>query len=272
MWAARCPEAAMPAAGRTPTGRHRWVSFVSPPLGVLRVLNRRKRPVEGDFRSSLVENDVEVVLPFRALFPLSADKRRGAHIGHRVERAALPGDPTDNGVIVRLGYGVANRVGIELLGALEHVDGNPEIGQFEAERLRPLLATRLLVRLAKLARRLAGQARLERMMARPPYFRGNSRASVAQRIDRSREQDRFRRCHDLGPKTLLRALRPKDPELRRVEDTAANVAIEVLQLRDLCREVVGKRRIKAEVVHFEAVFPDGGGKPMLGIARGDTIR
>ena len=108
----------------------------------------------------------------------------------------------------------------------------------EADRLRPLLAARLLVGVAILLCRLAGQARLEGMVVRPPHLGRGAGAAVAQRLDRGGEQQRLGRRHDLGPIALLGALRPENRELRRVENAAGDVGVDVLQLGDLRGEVV----------------------------------
>ena len=77
---------------------------------------------------------------------------------------------TDQRLVVGVLDGVADRAGVELLGALEDVDRDLEVGVLEADRLGPLLLGGRRVGVAELLRRLAGEARLERMMLRPPHF------------------------------------------------------------------------------------------------------
>src|SRR5580704_19742886 len=99
------------------------------------------------------------------------------------------------------------------------------------------------------------------MMVRPPHFRRHASAAVAQRLDGGGEQQRLRRRDDFGPVALLRALRPEDRKLRRIENAAGDVAVRLLQLGDLRGEVVGQWRIKAEIVYVKTVALDGGRQP-----------
>src|SRR5580704_12511420 len=203
-------------------------SFLFPPapyisaVTVSGIRNRCERLVERDFRRRLVEDDVEVVFPLGPFFPLATDDRSRAYVRHRIGRSALPGDRTNDRLIVSLRDGVADRSGIELLGALESVDRDLEVGMLESERLGPLLSARFLVGVAILLRGLAGQARLEGVMVRPPDFGRHPRAAVAQCLNRGGKQQRLGRCHDLGLETLLRALRPENRELRWIENAAAD--------------------------------------------------
>src|SRR5579863_10362230 len=78
------------------------------PAKVSGILNHRERSVERDIRRRLVEDDVQVVLPLRALLPLPADERRSAYVRHGIKRtgAGLPGDRTDNRLVV----GISDRI------------------------------------------------------------------------------------------------------------------------------------------------------------------
>src|ERR1700734_3092903 len=143
--------------------RRKRDGICSPPSSRSGILNRLERAVDRNVRRRLIGYDFQIVLELLALLPLPADERGDAHIRDRVQRPTLPGERTDDRIIFGLGDGLANSRRLELLGALEDVDRYFQVGEFEAERLGPLLAGRLLVRIAILLRGLAGQARLERM-------------------------------------------------------------------------------------------------------------
>ena len=161
--------------------------------------------------------------------------------------------------------------GVELLRALQHVDRDFEIGVLEADRLGPLLAGRGRVGVAELLRGLSGQARLERMVLRPPHLGRGAGAAVAQRFDRRGKQQRFGRRHDLGAVALLRALGPEGDELRRVEDAAGDLAIGRLELGDLRGEVFAQRRIEAEIDDVEALAFEGRRHAVLLVVGGDPV-
>jgi hypothetical protein len=144
----------------------------------------------------------------------------------------------DQRVVVGLSDRIADRLRLELLRALEHIDRDFQIGVLEADRLRPLLAGCRLIGVAELLCRFAREPRFERMMMRPPHFGRHAHAAVAERLDRGREQKRLERRDDLRPVILLGALRPEDRELRRVEDAADDVAVGLFQLGNLGGEVV----------------------------------
>ena len=77
---------------------------------------------------------------------------------------------------------VADGGGLQLLGALEDVDRDFQVGMLEADWLGPLLAGGLSISVAKLLRRLASEAGLERMMLGPPDLGRQARGAFAQRL------------------------------------------------------------------------------------------
>src|SRR4029077_13781382 len=116
-------------------------------------------------------------------------------------------------------------LGRELLGSFQDIDRDFDVGMLEPDWLGPLLAGRGRVGVAELLRALSGEAGFERMMLGPPYLGRGAGAPVTERLDRRREQQRFGRRHDLGAVALLRALGPERHELRRVENSAGDLAV-----------------------------------------------
>src|SRR6266851_5573981 len=82
-----------------------------------RIFNRLERTVERDIWRRLIVNDVQVVLELGTFLPLTTDERRRAHVRHRIGRPSLPGDGADQGVVAGFLDRVADRGGVERLGA-----------------------------------------------------------------------------------------------------------------------------------------------------------
>src|SRR5579875_2681567 len=115
------------------------------------------------------DGDVETVT---VLLPLAGNDRRDANILHRL---ATPPNVTNDGVNVGRSDRGEDRLRIlRILAALEHIDDHFAQRMHVRDRLGPVLAGGFLVGRTELFARYPGQARLERVIWRPPHFTGDA--------------------------------------------------------------------------------------------------
>src|SRR5262249_21631422 len=176
----------------------------------------------GNLRRGLVGGDDQVEAVALAL-PLSGDERR---LGDVLDGLAGPLHRADH----RFGIGRAHRIEyrfrLHRLRALVHVYGDLEQRVLEADRLRPRPFGCVDVGVGEFLRALPGETGLERMVWRPPDFRGEAVAACAERIDHRREQQRLADGHDLRAEALLRRLRPEGGEVGRDHVAGDNLGID----------------------------------------------
>src|ERR1700733_10716113 len=226
------------------------------------------------FRRGFFVGDDDVVFIAVSQPPLAADQRGLGDIFLRKRRQvlAVPGDVADHGV--ELGRGDRFHdilVVADIARTLGDIDRKLEQRVDEADRLRPLLAGRFLVGHGDLFGRLSGQRRLERMVRRPPDFRRQVVAVLAQSLDGDREQDRFADRSGLRLEALLLRLIPEGGEIGRQHHAGDDLAFAFLEGGDLGTEIVGQVLIAARIGELVAELLEYRRKADLLVAPGVAV-
>ena len=123
----------------------------------------------------------------------------------------------------------------------------------------------------ELGRRLAVERRFERMRRRPPDFRRQVVAGLAERLQRHREQDAFADADRLRLEALLVGLRPEGGEVGRQHDAGDDLDIAALEGGDLRREIVGEVLVAAGIDQRKAVLGQHRREADIGIAPGIAV-
>ena len=122
----------------------------------------------------------------------------------------------------------------------------------EADRLGPWPPGCGAVAFSQLSRTFAREGRRERMVGRPPDFRGQAVAAVAKRLDYRREQQCLADGHNLRIEPLLRRLGPEVGEVGRNHVAGDDLAAGFLESGNLRGEIIGERLIASRVDKSEA--------------------
>src|SRR6266702_4963237 len=104
------------------------------------------------------------------------------------------------------------------------------------------------------------------MRGRPPHFRGEAIAEIAQRFDRSREQERLADGNDLRFETLLARLDQKVLRVRRNHDARHDLRTALLERCDLCGEVLRHGLKTARVLERKTLLREHRRKAELAVA------
>jgi hypothetical protein len=196
--------------------------------------------LSADFGVGIVVHDDEIVFEFLAGNPvlelgagepLASDQ---AGFGDVLLWIALPGDASDEGVIVGGANGVADSgAGIDVFGALQDIDSDFEQGVQEADGLRPLAVGCVFVGGAELGGILSVEAGEEGMTGGPPNLAAQAPAIVAQGLQGRGEKESFGDGRDLGVKVQMPRLAPEFGEGGRGENAGQDLDFFVLEGVDL---------------------------------------
>ena len=94
---------------------------------------------------------------------------------------------------------------------------------------------------------------------------------IAQRLDRTGEEQRLAHRRRLGPEALLRGLGPEGGEVRRQDDAGDDLDALVLELGDMGRKIVRQVLITARVDQGVAGAGERLGEAELGVAPGVAV-
>ena len=123
----------------------------------------------------------------------------------------------------------------------------------ETDGLRPLLLGGRFIGLSELLGALVGQRGLERMTGRPPHFRREVVAVLAEGLYGDREQDGLADRCSLRLEPLLQCLLPERGEVGWDHHAGDDLARGVLEGGDLGREVVRQVLVAAGVGELVAL-------------------
>src|SRR5579859_530598 len=234
--------------------------------------------LEADAWVVVVVYDYQIILEMlaaaaselRAGNPLAAYERS---FGDVFDGLAVPGDGADDGVVIGGENGIANGGGgINVLGALENVERHLEEGVQVAERLGPLLFGSVFVGGAEFGGVFSGEAGAIRETWRPPDFRAQARAAIAEHFDGGGEENAFGDAGDFRLEALLARLLPECCERRRRKHAGENFDIGFFESGDV-RGIIGGGSFEAAGIdEFESLRLQRRGEAELGVGVGDAFR